>query len=207
MATEDSSICTHKLSDTTVNYFPNNNNLLNNNVFVGFFGVFVVSFIVFVVAFIYLIFFRKKPNSIEIKASEWKAPYQSLHLDAVGIQSTPYPVSRERSNADSAYLSPVFNQNDNVNTGTLQGHDIIPGPNVVSEEQALGRQRLIHDYPYAENEFNLSLVNRADHVYIEIAENNEESLNLTVEYGCESNFISNNKKRASLDETVVYMNQ
>lgn len=207
MATENSSIFTHKLSDTTVNYFPNYNNLLNNNVFVGFFGVFVLSFIVFVVAFIYLIFFRKKPNSIEIKESEWKAPYQSLHLEPLGIQSTPHSVSSERSNADSAYLSPVFNQNENGNTSDFQGHDIIPGPNVVSEEQALGRQRLIHDYPYAENEFNLSLVNRADHVYIEIAENNEESLNLTVDYGCESNFISRNKKRASLDENVVYMNQ
>lgn len=207
VATEDSSICTHKLSDTTVNYFPNNNNPLNNNVFVGFFGVFVLSFIVFVVAFIYLIFFRKKPNSNEIKLSEWKAPYQSLHLEPSGIQSTLHSVSRERSNADSAYLSPVFNQNENGNTSDLQGHDIIPGPNVVSEELALGRQRLIHDYPYAENEFNLSLVNRADHVYIEIAENNEESLNLTVEYGCESNFISSNTKRASLNETVVYMNQ
>lgn len=87
--------------------------------------------------------------------------------------------------ADFPYLSPVFNQNGN--TSDLQEHDIIPGPNVVSEEQALGRQRLINDNPYAENEFNVSLVNHADHVYIEIANNSEESLNLTDDYGCESN--------------------
>lgn len=172
VATEDSSICTHKLSDTTANYFPNNTNLLNNNVFVGFFGVFVLSFIVFVIAFIYLIFFRKKPNSIETKESEWKAPYQSLHLGPVGIQRTPYPVSSERSNADSAYLSPVFIQNE---SSDLQGHDRIPGPNMVSEEQALGRQRLIHDFPYAENEFTVTLVNQADHVYVEIADDSKEN--------------------------------
>lgn len=207
MATEDSSICTHKLSDTTVNYFPYNTNLLNNNVFVGFFGVFVLSFIVFVIAFIYLIFFRKKPNSIETKESELKAPYQSLHLDPVRIQSTPYPVSSERSNADSAYLSPVFIQNENGNTSYLQGHDIIPGPNMVSEEQALSSQRLIHDFPYAENEFTVTLVNQADHVYIEIADDSEENSNLAVDYGCESNSISSNKKSCSLDESVVYMNQ
>lgn len=207
MATEDSSLYTYKRSDTTVNFFPNNTHLLNNNVFVGFFGVFVLSFIVFVVAFIYLIFFRKKPNSIEITESEWKAPYQSLHLDTVGIQSTPYPVSRERSNANSTYLSPVFNQNVNGNTSDLQGHDVIPGPNVVSEEQALGRQRFIHELPYAENEFNVTLVNRADHVYIEIADSSEDNLKLAVKDGCESNFISSNKKRSSLDELVVYINQ
>lgn len=207
MATEDSSIRTHKRSETTVNYLPNNTNLLNNNVFVGFFGVFVFSFIVFVVAFIYHIFFRKKTNSTEVKEIEWKAPYQSLHLDTVGIQSTPYPVSRERSNADSTYLSPVFNQNVNGNTSDLQGHDIIPGPNVVSEEQALGRQRFIHDFPYAENDFNVTLVNRADDVYIEIADSSEENLNLAVNYECESYFINSNKRRASLDQSVVYMNQ
>lgn len=173
----------------------------------GLFGVFVLSFIVFVIAFIYLIFFRKKPNSIETKESEWKAPYQSLHLDSVGIQNTPYPVSSERSNADSAYLSPVFIQNDNGNTSYLQGHDIIPGPNMVSEEQALGSQGLIHDFPYAENEFTVTLVNQADHVYIEIADDSEEKSNLAVDYGCESNFISSNKKSCSLDESVVYMNQ
>lgn len=207
MATEGSSIRTHKRSETTVNYLPNNINLLNNNVFVGFFGVFVLSFIVFVVAFIYLIFFRKKTNSTEIKEIEWKAPYQSLHLDTVGIQSTPYPVSRERSNVDITYLSPIFNQNVNSHTSDLQGHDIIPGPNVISEEQALGRQRFIHDFPYADNEFNGALVNQADHVYIEIADSSEENLNIAVNYDCESNFISSNKRRASLDQSVVYMNE
>lgn len=195
MDTEDSSLCTHKRSNTTVNYFPNNTNVLYNKFFfVGFLGVFVLYFIVFVVAFIYLILFRKNPNSIEIKESEWKAPYQSLHLETVGIQSTPYPVSREQSNADSTYLSPGFNQNVNGNTSDLQGHDIIPGPNVVSEEQALGRQRFIHDFPYAKNEFNVTLANRADHVYIEITDSSEENLNFAVHYGCESNVISNNKK-------------
>lgn len=206
VATEDSSIRTHKLSDTTVNYLPINNNLLNNNVFVGFFGVFVLFFIVFVVAFIYLIFFRKKPNSNEIKQSEWKAPYQSLHLATMGIQSTAYPESREL-NADSAYLSPVFNQNENGNTGDLQGHDIIPGPNVISEEQALGRQRFVLDSPYAENEFTVSLVNRADHVYIEIADGSEENLNHTDDYDHESNILSSNRNRASLEGSVIYMNQ
>lgn len=65
-------------------------------------------------------------------------------------------------------------------------HDIIPGPNVISEEQALGRQRFVLDFPYAENEFTVSLVNRADHVYIEIADGSEENLNHTDDYGHES---------------------
>lgn len=52
--------------------------------------------------------------------------------------------------------------NVNGNTSDLHGPDIIPGPNVVSEEQALDRQSLIHDFPYAGNEFNVTLVNRAD---------------------------------------------
>lgn len=173
----------------------------------GFFGVFVLSFIVFVIAFIYLIFFRKKTNSTAIKEIEWNAPYQSLHFDPVGIQSTRYPESSERLNADSSYLSPVFIQNENGNTSYLQGHDRIPGPNMVSEEQALGRQRLIHDFPYAENEFTVTLVNQADHVYIEIADDSKENWNLAVDYGCESYFISSNKKKASLDESVVCMNQ
>lgn len=89
----------------------------------------------------------------------------------------------------------------------MQGHDRIPGPNMVSEEQALGRQRLIHDFPYAENEFTVTLVNQADHVYIEIADDSKENWNLAVDYGCESYFISSNKKKASLDESVVCMNQ
>lgn len=203
MATEDSSIYTHKLSDTTVNYFSTNNNLLNNNVFVGFFGVFVLSFIVFVVAFIYFIFFRKKPNLNKIKESEWKAPYHSLHLDTIGFQSTAYSESRERSNADSAYLSPVFSQNENGNTGALQGHGIIHGLNVVPEEQALGRQRFIHDFPRAENDMNVSLDNRTDHVYIEIADDSEENSNVTID----SNIFSSNMIGASLDGSVVYINQ
>lgn len=78
---------------------------------------------------------------------------------------------------------------------------------MVSEEQTLSRQRLSHDFSYAENEFTVTLVNQADHVYIEIADDSEENSNLAVDYGCESNFISSNKKRASLDESVVYMNQ
>lgn len=78
---------------------------------------------------------------------------------------------------------------------------------MVSEEQTLGRQRFIHYFSYAENEFNVTLVNWSDHVYIEIADSSKENLNLAVNYGSESDFISRNKRRASLDESVVYMNQ
>lgn len=111
--------------------------------------------------------------------------------------------SRERSNADSAYLSPVFNQNENGNTGALQGHSIIHGLNVVPEEQALGRQRFIHDIPYAENDIDVPLDNRTDHVYIEIADDSEENSNVTID----SNIFSSNMITASLDGSVVYINQ
>lgn len=196
VATEDSSICTHKPSDTTMDNFPNNNNLLNNNVFVGLFGIFVLFFVVFVVVLIYLIFSRKKPNSSRVNESEWKAPYQSLQLGTVGIQSTSYHEPLERSNADSAYLSPVFNQNESVNSNDVQEHGIIHGLNVVSEELDLSRQRLIHDdHTFAENELNVFQANQTDHVYIEIAEGNEENLYLSVDYGREYNILSNNDSR------------
>lgn len=188
VATEDSSICTHKLSDTTVDNFPNNNNLLDNNVFVGFFGIFVLFFVVFVVVFIYFILSRKKPNSNRVKEREWQAPYQSLHLETVGIHSASYPESLEQSNAESAYLSPVFNQNESVSSNDVQEHGIMHGLNVVSEELDLSRQRFIHDdHMYAENELNISLTNQTDHVYIEIAEGNDENLYFSDDYGRESN--------------------
>lgn len=68
---EDLLICIYKLSDIIVDNFFNNNNLLDNNVFVGFFGIFVLFFVVFVVVFIYFILFWKKLNLNRVKEREW----------------------------------------------------------------------------------------------------------------------------------------
>lgn len=202
--TEDSSAYLHKISDTTVQNISSSKDLLKNDVFVGLFGVFVLFFIVFVVANIYRKFFRQKLVTSQFKESEWHAQYQSLSIDGIGTAS---PVAQVQPNADSSYLYPVFSRNEDVNTGDLQGHDIRHGLNVVSEELALGRQRFIHDSLYAENELNVSQTGRADHVYIEIAENSEENLNPTTDYGRESNILNNNHSRTALDGSVVYMNQ
>lgn len=202
--TEDSSVNLQKISDTTVINVPNSNDLLKNDVFVGLFGVFVLFFIVFVVANIYRKFFRQKLVTSRFKESEWHAQYQSLNIDGIGTAS---PVAQVQPNADSSYLYPMFSRNEDVNTGDLQGHDIRHGLNVVSEELALGRQRFIHDSLYAENELNVFQAGRADHVYIEIAENSEENLNPTTDYGRESNILNNNDSRTALDGSVVYMNQ
>lgn len=202
--TEDSSVYLHKISDTTVQNISSSKDLLKNDVFVGLFGVFVLFFIVFVVANIYRKFFRQKLVTSQFKESEWHAQYQSLSIDGIGTAS---PVAQVQPNADSSYLYPVFSRNEDVNTGDLQGHDIRHGLNVVSEELALGRQRFIHDSLYAENELNVSQTGRADHVYIEIAENSEENLNPTTDYGRESNILNNNHSRTALDGSVVYMNQ
>lgn len=202
--TEDSSVYLHKISDTTVQNISSSNDLLKNDVFVGLFGVFVLFFIVFVVANIYRKFFRQKLVTSRFKESEWHAQYQSLNIDGIGTAS---PVAQVQPNADTSYLYPVFSRNEDVNTGDLQGHDIRHGLNVVSEELALGRQRFIHDSLYAENELNISQAGRADHVYIEIAENSEENLNPSTDYGRESNILNNNDSRTALDGSVVYMNQ
>lgn len=67
---------------------------------------------------------------------------------------------------------------------------------MVSEELDLSRQRLIHDdHTFAENELNVFQANQTDHVYIEIAEGNEENLYLSVDYGREYNILSNNDSR------------
>lgn len=202
--TEDSSVLLQKISGTTEKSISSSIGLLKNDVFVGLFGVFVLFFIVFVVANIYRKFFRQRIVTSQFKESEWHAQYQSLNVDGIGTAS---PVAQVQLNADSSYLCPVFRQNENVNTGDLQGHDIRHGFNVVSEELALGGQRFIHDSSYAENELNVSLASRADHVYIEIVENSEENLNHTIDFGRESNILNNNDSRTALDGSVVYMNQ
>lgn len=81
----------------------------------------------------------------------------------------------------------MFSRNENDNTGDLQGHEIRHRLNVVSEELVIGRQRFIPYSSYAENALNVSLASRADHVNIEIAENGEDNLNPTIDYGHESN--------------------
>lgn len=101
----------------------------------------------------------------------------------------------------------MFSRNEDDNTGDLQGHDIRHGLNVISEELVLGRQRFIPNSSYAENELNVSLAGRADHVYIEIGENGEENLNPTINYGRESNILNNYDSRTASDGSVVYMNQ
>lgn len=202
--TEDSSVYLQKTSDTTVKNISSSNGLLKNDVFVGLFGVFVLFFIVFVVAHIYRKFFRQKLVTSQFKESEWHAQYQSLNIDGIGTAS---PVAQVQLNADSSYLFPVFSRNENDNTGDWQGHDIRHGLNVVSEELALGRQRFIHDSSYAENELNVSLAGRADHVYIEIAENSDENLNPTIDFGREPNILNNSDRRIALEGSVVYMNQ
>lgn len=201
--TEDSSVSLQKKSDTTVKHISSSNDLLKNDVFVGLFGVFVLFFIVFVVANIYRKFFRQKLVTSQFKESEWHAQYQSLNIDGIDAAS---PVAQVRLNADSSYLHPVFSRNENNNIGDLQGHDIRHRLNVVSEELASGRQRFIHDSSYTENELNVSLAGRADHVYIEIAENSEENLNPTIDFGRESNILNNNDSKIALDGSVVYMN-
>lgn len=201
---EDSSVYLQKISDSTLKNISSSNDLHKNDVFVGLFGVFVLFFIVFVVANIYRKFFRQKLVTRQFKESECHAQYKSLNIDET---STASPAAQVQLNADSSYLFPVFSRNENDNTGDLQGHDIRFGLNVVSEELALGRQRFIHDASYAENELNVSLAGQADHVYIEIAENSEENLNPTTDYGRESNILNNNHSRTALDGSVVYMNQ
>lgn len=95
-------------------------------------------------------FFRQKLVTSQFIESEWHAQYQSLNIDGIG---TAFPVAHVQLNTDySHYLSPVFTRNGNDNTCDLQGHDIGHGLNVVSEEQAFGRQRFIPDSSYAENE-------------------------------------------------------
>lgn len=200
--TEDSSVYLQKISGTTVKNI-SSNDLLKNDVFVGLFGVFVLFFIVFVVANIYRKFFRQKLVTSQLKESELRAQYQSLNLDGIGTASS---VAHAQLIADSSYLSPVFSRNENDNTRELQRHNIGHELNVVSEELALGRQRFIPDSSYAENELNVSLAGRADHVYIEIPENSEENLNPTFAYGRESNILNNNDSRTALDGSVVYMN-
>lgn len=192
--TEDSSVYLQKISGTTVKSISSSNDLLKNDVFVGLFGVFVLFFIVFVVTNIYRKFFRQKLVTSQFKESEWHAQYQSLNIDGIGTASS---VAQVQLNADSSYLFPVFSRNENYNTRDLQGHNIGHGLNVVSEELALGRQRFIPDSSYAENELNVSLAGRADHIYIEIAENSEENLNPTIAYGRESNILNNNDSRTA----------
>lgn len=202
---EDSSVYLQKLGGTTVKNISRSNDLLKNDIFVGLFGVFVLFFIVFVVANIYRKFFRKKLVTSQFKESQWHAQYQSLNLDGVGTASS---VANIQLNTDSShYLSPVFSRNEDDNTGDLQGHDIRHGLNVISEELVLGRQRFIPNSSYAENELNVSLAGRADHVYIEIGENGEENLNPTINYGRESNILNNYDSRTASDGSVVYMNQ
>lgn len=198
---EDSSVYLQKISETTEKNISSSNDLLKNDVFVGLFGVFVFFFIVFVVGNIYRKFFRKNLVTNQFKESEWHAQYQSLN----GID-TASPVAQVRPNGESLYLSPVFSRHENDSTVDLQGHDIRPGLNVVSEELALGRQRFTPDSTYAENELNVSLAGRTDHVYTDIPENSEENFNPTIDFGLESNILDNNDSRTALDGPVVYMN-
>lgn len=203
--TEDSAVNLQKISDAPGKNISSSHDFLKNDVFVGLFGVFVLFFIVFVVANIYRKFFRQKLVTSQFKKSEWHAQYQSLNLGGIGTAS---PVAHVQLNTDSShYLSPVFSRNENDNTGDLQEHDIRHGLNVVSDELVVGRQRFIPYSSYAENALNVSLAGRADHVYIEIAENSEENLNPRVDYGRESNILNNKDSRTALDGTAVYVNQ
>lgn len=163
----------HELSDSTEDNFITNNDLLKNNVVITFWGVFVCFFSVFVTAYIYLKCFRKRSFESRIKENEWQE-YQSLNREAVESQSTTYPEQR-RFNVNSVYLSPVFSRNESSETPHgLRENDMRLQINEGLQEISIDGQG--YDSSITEIEPHI-LTDRADHIYVEITEDNTYNLN------------------------------
>lgn len=98
-----------------------------------------------------------------MEGNEWQAQYKSLRFDAVEPKITIQPEPHGHVNPDSAYLSPVFSQNERNELHGLVENRSRHENEDISQETPLHEQRIV---PIVMQD------NVHDHVYIEITEDN-----------------------------------
>lgn len=109
-----------------------------------------------------------------MEGNEWQAQYKSLRFDAVEPEATIQPEPHRHVNPDSAYLSPVFSQNErNELHGLVENRSKYENEEI-SQETPLQEQRIV---PIVMQDID----NVHDHLYIEITEDNVKKPNFDVE--------------------------
>lgn len=104
----------------------------------------------------------------------WQAQYKSLRFDAVEPEVTIQPEPHRHVNPDSAYLSPVFSQNErNELHGLVENRSRYENQEI-SQEIPLQEQRIV---PIVMQDID----NVHDHLYIEITEDNVKKPDFDVE--------------------------
>lgn len=132
-----------------------------------------------------------------MEGNEWQAQYKSLRFDAVEPEITIHPEPQRHVNPDSAYLSPVFSQNErNELHGLVENMSRHENEDISQETQLHG----LRNVPIVMQD------NVPDHVYIEITEDNVEKSNFDVEPGREKQEIINFDRKASSSRESTYIN-
>lgn len=159
-----------KLSDATLITIIKEDIFFKNNFVITLLGIFVLFFCIFVLTYVYFKCCRKSTINENITKSEWTAQYQSLRPMMTEPENT-IQSAQVRVN-DSAYLSPaylfpVLNRYENMETVNLHGNDVQQENNGVVESTTSGQ---IHDTDQMDtrNEPNIFLEDQSESVYHEI---------------------------------------
>lgn len=132
-----------------------------------------------------------------MEGNEWQAQYKSLRFDAVEPEITIHQEPHRHVNPDSAYLSPVFSQNERNELHGLVENRSRHENEEISQETPLHEQRIL---PIVMQD------NVPDHVYIEITEDNVEKSNFDVEPDREKQENINFELKDSSNRDTTYIN-
>lgn len=157
-----------KLSDATLITIVKEDFLFKNNFVISLLGIFVLFFCVFVLTYVYFKCCRKRSIDNKITQIEWKAQYQSLSPGVTEPEITVQPAhASDSAYLSPAYLSPVSNRYENIETIGTHGSDVRQENNSVVEIMT-SRYIGATDQIYTINEPNTSLEDQSENVYNEI---------------------------------------
>lgn len=159
-----------KISDTKMKNLLQNKDLLKNSVAITLFGIFVLICSIFVIAYIYFKCHKRIYNARGINQNEGQAQYKLLNIAAPETQSTAYQEQRIPSNTDPMYLSPVFSPIESSEIHGFQENESRLDNNEVLEEPTVNRQGRSHNDTYTEIDPTISLDDRTEHFYSEMAQ-------------------------------------
>lgn len=168
---QDISLDVNKHEDSTLIYLPTDIDLFKNSfvinlvqVIVSLVGVFVFFFAACVVTYIYVKCFRQTTDGKRLNINQYESDIKSRSFEAVEYESQLPPEPEQHANLELTYLTPVFRNEEKVETYLLTESEIIadlPMHNRQISSQPTNISKMISD-------------DLQDHVYIEVLEDNIE---------------------------------
>lgn len=159
-----------KLSDATLITIVKEDFLFKNNFERSLLGIFVLFFCIFVLTYVFFKCRRKRSIDKKMTLSEWKAQYQSLSPGITEPEITVQPAHLRVSYSaylSPAYVSPVSNPYENIETISFHANDVRHENNRVVEIMTSGQIRAT-DQMYTINGPSISLEDQSENVYNEI---------------------------------------